>query len=286
MNAQVYAKLKSLPEEERPAYLRSVGYQDQDIPDLLGSLRIVRASVQPKRSESFAEIAARINLEERISQRQAEATKPEEKKEDAFERDILLNRYLMGGSTIYDDASLANPGLRNTEVVRWFREIFKTSHFKAALVIGGPGSGKTWGTLAYMNSLTTCKGGARVEWSDSMFLTAFRLSEMFHNQKKFQDKLDELIQKKYLLIDDLGAEPSGFRGSDFIAYFDYLFSERHKFKRYTFLTSNATKEEVKDVYGERFISRFNETGSFLETTQQDMRRQDAKRVQGVEEQPR
>jgi hypothetical protein len=275
MNPQVYAKLKTLPEPERAGFLLSVGYKPSEIPDLLGSLQLAKATIKPKKTESFAEIAAKLGIHERAKELQAKAKAiVNTVEENLFERDILLNRYLMGGSTIYDEASLANPGLRNTEVIRWYREVFKTSHFKAALVIGGPGSGKTWGTLAYMNSLTTCKGnGSKVEWADSLFLTAFRLSEMFHNQKKFQDKLDELIQKKYLLIDDLGAEPSGFRGSDFIAYFDYLFSERYKFKRYTFLTSNATKEDIKAVYGERFVSRFNETGSFLETTDKDMRRE-------------
>lgn len=273
MNPQVYAKLKSLPEAERPAFLKSIGFPEQEIPDYLASLKIVQVVVQPKKTESFAEIAAKINLQGRVKALQAEAPPVQEEKGDQFERDILLNRYLMGGSTIYDDASLANPGLRNTEVIKWYREIFRLSHKQAALVIGGPGSGKTWGTLAYMNSLTSCRGKVTIEWSDSMFLTAFRLSEMFHNQKKFQADLDELLRKKYLLIDDLGAEPSGFRGSDFIAYFDYLFSERHKFRRFTFLTSNATKEEIKTVYGERFVSRFNETGSFKETTDEDMRRE-------------
>ncbi|MCE3234042.1 MAG: IstB-like binding protein [Vampirovibrio sp.] len=273
MNPHEYMKLKAVPEAERAAYLQSIGFTPDGAADLLASLAASMPKPKEDRTETGAAVLAKHRIPERIAELAAKANAGQDETltdEDKYRRDILLNRYLMGGSSIYDEASLYNPALQETDVLRWL----KAMRPRVALVIGSPGSGKTWGTLAYMNSLTTARGnGSKVEWSDSLFIPAFRLSEMFHNQKKFQSELDEILKKKHLLIDDLGAEPSGFRGSDFIAYFDYLFSERHKFRRCTFLTSNAkTTEEIRSIYGERFASRFSEVGCFYETAQGDLRR--------------
>lgn len=266
MNYQQQAHFKTLPEAEKLSFLRTLkpGLSDTAYQDWINWVEspIQHVEKQEKGTGNLAETLARIDV-----LRQTAKAAPPPEPPDYFARDVLLNQYLMGGSTRFDDASLANPNLIDTEVIHWFKSI----QSKVALIIGGPGAGKTWGTLAWMNSLATARGGNKVEYADAAFITAFRLSEMFHNQKKFQIQLDEILQKRHLLIDDLGAEPSGFRGADFVAYFDYLFSERHRFRRSTFITSNATRETIKSVYGDRFISRFNEVGNFLETTQKDMR---------------
>lgn len=268
MNYQQQAHFKSLPAAEKVSFLRTLkpGLSDAAYQDWINWVEspVQHVEKQQKDTGNIAQTLARID-----ALRQTAKAAPPPEPPDYFARDILLNQYLMNGSTVFDDASLSNPDLKDTEVIHWFKAIQP----KVALVIGGAGAGKTWGTLAWMNSLTTARGTGKVEYADSAFITAFRLSELFHNSKKkdYQAEMDELLKKRHLLIDDLGAEPSGFRGADFIAYFDYLFSERHRFRRSTFITSNATRETIKSVYGDRFISRFNEVGNFIETTGKDMR---------------
>lgn len=277
MNFAQQMQLKSLPQEQKIAYLQSLkqGLTQEQAFDWLKSVEVPVDYAQKKREDidSMAIIMERCELLRRTVK-----SLPPPEPPDHFARDILLNQYLMGGSTSFDEASLHSPKLKRTQVIRDLMALRP----RVALIIGEPGSGKSWGTLAYMNSLSTARGIGKVEYSNSAFVTAFKLSEMVNNQKRFHIQLDELLKTKYLLIDDLGAEPSGFRGSDFIAYFDYLFSERHKFRRSTFITSNATVDDsmdkngvalsgLKSVYGGRFISRFNEIGILIETADNDMR---------------
>jgi len=270
MNFAQQMQLKALPEAEKILYLKSIkpGLSDEQAQDWIESIESPIQHVQQKteKVDKLSDLLVRVDI---LRQNAKPATPPEPP--DYFARDILLNQYLLGGSTEFDEASLHHPRLRETMVIRSLRAVRP----RVALVIGEPGSGKTWGTLAYMNSLAKAKGVCKVEYADAAFVTAFRVSEMFHNSKKFHAELDELLKKKHLLIDDLGAEPAGFRGDDFVAYFDYLFSERHKFRRSTFITSNATIEGIKKMYGSRFTSRFNENGSLIETTEADMRGKNA-----------
>lgn len=272
MNYQQQAHFKTLSEAEKIPFLRTLkpGLSDEAYRDWINWVEspVQHMERKPVEKVSFSQSPEYLERVARTEARLVNAQPtPEPDPVDYFRRDVLVNQYLMKGESVFDEASLYNPNLKVTEVVRWFRAVQP----RTALIVGGAGAGKTWGTLAYMTSKAEARGNCKVEYVNAAFVTAFRLSEMFHNQKKFQAELDELLRKKHLLIDDLGAEPSGFRGSDFIAYFDYLFSERHRFRRSTYLTSNATLENIKNMYGDRFVSRFNDMGEYLETTDGDMR---------------
>jgi hypothetical protein len=219
-----------------------------------------------------------------------EAPEAENDREHAIVRDRLTVQWLMGGkSTIYDNASLHHPGLIETQVIKWLTGDFHLLRHRAGLLLGSCGSGKTWGMVAYGISrmrVDFSMSGA-VKNCSGQFITAYRLSEMLHNQRKFQDQLDELLRKQVLLVDDLGTEPRGYKGEDFQAHFGHLFSERHKSGKITLITSNATvtDTEIKDsagnvlevvpgirtLYGQRFVSRFNEFGAFFESTDPDFR---------------
>lgn len=274
-----YRALRSLPEEKRLDYLKGIGLSGSDASDLLANLVI--PSQKPyeskkhdsgfSRSETFKEILDRQEQLKSIIQPTPEDIQSE--KERMFTRDIMLNQFLLGVSTRFDEASFNNPDIKKTYVTTWFYETFRLSHKQAALLMGDKGTGKTWGMLAYVASVTQTRGSLnKITWADSMFVTAFQISEWFHNSKKCQSYLDDVMKKKHLMIDDLGAEASGYRGSDFIAYFDYLFSERHKFKKNTYITTNANTEQLKALYGERFVSRFNQIGLRCETGGNDLRR--------------
>lgn len=196
----------------------------------------------------------------------------ESEKMSLFERDILTNRFLLGGESIFDEASLHNPRLKKTAIIRWLEEEFNPSWCRNALLLGAPGNGKTWGALAYgktkMDVEILC---GKVQRCNGAFITAYRLSEMIASQRHFQADLDALIRKKVLIVDDLGTEPSGYKAKDFQAHFEYLFSERHRSKRTTIVTSNATPAQIREMYGDRFVSRFNENGLVFESKDPDIR---------------
>ena len=269
---------------EQHAILLQVGMPESKIPDYLEYLNVRKTSGKTEsryngnekltesehwakirqRSEQMAEMA-RLNPPGQVVW-----TPPIEPR--GIQRHILHNQFLMGGSTAFDNASLLYPQLIQTEVIRWLEDKFIPGDRRAALLLGDTGTGKTWGAIAYLNAVSKLYFRDQiVSGSNSAFITAFRLAEMFANQKKFQEALAEIIHKDNLLIDDLGAEPSGYRGADFVAYFDHIFSERHMHKRRTIITSNATKAQIREVYGARFTSRFNDIGAILETRAKDMR---------------
>lgn len=278
LTTERYRKLHSMTREQQAEYLKSEGVPDSVALDLLDNLPAnasVNSSIQTESSgfsdsKEFQEILKR--QESLKTSHLSESIDTQDEQERRFQRDILVNQFLLGGSTRDDEASFNNPNLKKTGALAWFLDIFRHSEKQAALVIGEKGAGKTWAALAYMNSVTRVTGSlSKLTHADAMFVTAFKLAEWFHNSRKWENKLDEVIRKKHLLIDDLGAEPSGFRGSDFIAFFDYLFSERHKFRRHTYITSNATVDQIRELYGDRFVSRFNETGLRYETAGPDLR---------------
>lgn len=69
------------------------------------------------------------------------------------------------------------------------------------------------------------------------------------------DKLKELCNQDYLLIDDIGAEKT----SDFVVEFLYLvINERYENGKRTVLTSNLTLDGFKERYGDRILSRIGE----------------------------
>ncbi len=183
----------------------------------------------------------------------------QERRYSACQLEVLR---LMGQESRLSNANWFSPGLQETAVVRFFKtqELYPVENY---LVIGATGNGKTHGTLAFM-VYQMCKRQKK-----GCFITAYDLALAIH--RKDYDGLDILEAKPYLLIDDLGSEPQGFKGKDFLAHFENLFSTRHRYRRHTYITSNAKLEEIRQVYGERFISRFRESGRVFESTDADMR---------------
>ena len=178
-----------------------------------------------------------------------------------FETDMI--RALLGGETIFDNCSFLHSEFKKTQVVEYLTGSFGQSGKRSLLILGGVGAGKTSGMLAYMVSqMHLAQAGA--------FITAYDLAMMIH--KKDFEGLDRISKRRYLAIDDLGTEPQGFKGKDFLAHFENLFSERHRKMLYTFITCNGKVDDVKENYGERFASRFQQYGEVFETTDGDMRK--------------
>lgn len=269
---QLKQEFEPLPHGERIAFLTTRGYDLQEANDIINWLYSnptpppQKKAAEDRLSETLQKLEARIEL--------AKTNPPDPKQEELslFELDIVHTRHLLGGATLHDDASYHKPGLILTESVKWLRDEFRPSCLPFALILGGTGSGKTFAALAHLNSIATVDIRFGVlQRSNARYVHAYKLAEMVHSLKKHADALDDLARCGVLLIDDLGAEPVGFRGADFIAHLDYLVGERHKFRKRTIITSNTTGEAFKSLYGERIVSRFNQIGLVLETNEPDLR---------------
>ncbi|MCX8095437.1 MAG: hypothetical protein N3D74_04560 [Caldisericia bacterium] len=66
-----------------------------------------------------------------------------------------------------------------------------------------------------------------------------------HSYKIFEEQDESLLNKKILLIDDLGVEVKNEWNKSF---FDYLIDYRYRFKLTTIITSNLSEKKLKDEY--------------------------------------
>lgn len=181
--------------------------------------------------------------------------------------DRSVSTGFMGQSSIFAGVSLWDEKqTRETQVVKFFQTDFSPLKHKNCLVLGGTGSGKTYGVVGYVASVADTAGHVK-------FMNAYKLYEVQRSNlaadREVRDWLDVV---KYLIVDDLGTEPqSGYRNADFVAYFQNLFISRHQNNRFTFITSNSTLKDFTETFGERLVSRFRETGVVFETADSDMR---------------
>lgn len=191
-----------------------------------------------------------------------------------IDRDYEISALLMGLDNRFSQVSLYAENLVQTSVLRYFRDEFPYLDKRNCLVLGGTGSGKTFGVIGYVAQRANLKVYRdQTKSIDAKFITAYKLSELLY--RKDFDKLDKLETVNYLIVDDLGAEPEGYKGKDFIAHFENLFTTRHMFGRATLITSNCKPEDIANQYGERFVSRFRETGDIFVSTDGDLRKRNA-----------
>lgn len=274
-------ELNRLPENEHRNFLYLQGFNDDQITDFLASMkrdRVVLVKSEPKKVVPIAQDPAWQSIQERaeILRRNAVANPPSSLRGDGLtplELDIYHNRYLQEGSTEFDQASMHHPTLKSTQTLQWLRYEFQGGCYRCGVIFGDHGAGKTWSALAWMNSQASYEVKLfNVIQSNMAFVDAYRLSEMVHNAKEWKNTLERLRTVEWLLLDDLGTEPRGFRGDNFIAFLDNLISYRHKFRRCkTLITTNATPEQFKAIYGDRIVSRINDIGIYKEVTDIDYR---------------
>ncbi len=204
----------------------------------------------------------------------APAVSPEQIEEDLNKKQMLHDyevcRVMMGADSIYSQVSFYNPATIDTAVVKYLKEVFPYSGKNGCLLLGGTGSGKTFGAIGYVVQYATVTQPAIGDpFANAAFITAYKLSELL-SRRQFES-LERMEKLKYLIIDDLGTEPEGFKGKDFIAHFENLFISRHQHRKTTIMTSNLTLEQVISAYGDRFVSRLRETGAVFQTSDPDLR---------------
>lgn len=234
---------------------------------------------------SLARIHSKIEAKRQAEQDRWNALTPEQQAEETKQKAIQAESYrlldlqekaarkdreirqvadrLMGGSSIYQGIRLQDDTNKPTQVIQALLMEHPKRLKAGYLIIGGTGSGKTYGAIAFIAEMAGTIN-ARAE-----MVHAYNMARRINARD--WDELQVFERVKFLLIDDLGAEPEGFRGADFHAHFDYLMNERHSHRLTTVITSNMTRKVIIERYGERFISRFRENGQVIETTDPDFR---------------
>jgi DNA replication protein DnaC len=178
-----------------------------------------------------------------------------------IERDHKVSSFMVGVRSIYSEVSFSDPNTKQTDVVNWLTNDFTKSGKKHALLLGTTGRGKTYGAIGYIATISDIGRCAYVK--------AFKLSELL-NARNYQ-ALDHYEKVKHLIVDDLGVSQAGYKGEDFNSWFENMFCTRYEYGLTTIITSNATPEQIKETFGERFVSRFREDGMLYVTNGPDMR---------------
>jgi len=193
--------------------------------------------------------------------------------ESELDRQIRVERQnataLMGEDSRYALVSASSSITKQTETLKYLFQNFHFSGKHNILLLGGTGSGKTYAAVSYVCAADDFKMLSNGDPKNHAFIRAYTLSECI--QRKKWDVLDGLRSKKWLVIDDLGVEGPGYKSGDFLAFFEDMFIERHQNQKRTIMTCNASLEDVKATFGDRFISRLRETGEVFETADPDMR---------------
>lgn len=130
---------------------------------------------------------------------------------------------------------------------------------KGIFVYGNTGVGKTY----FCHSI----GNIKHETVENF---VFLLSEYRDYMLKgfYNDKVKELCNLDYLIIDDIGSEKT----SDFVIEFLYtIINRRYENMKRTVLTTNLQLKEFGDRYGDRVLSRISEMCVLVELTGEDKR---------------
>ena len=172
----------------------------------------------------------------------------------------------------YQHARFDDPTFRHdTGVVRFLEDDFHASGKPVALLSGATGSGKSYGAMAWFVSHVEVRYNliGKAEYVHGAFLTAYDLAEKLY-RKQFKE-LDRLRAVNLLFLDELGTEPGGYKGQDFLAHFENLINTRIESNKRTVLATNYTPEAFKEAYGDRIYSRLFESGMAYQTVDPDFR---------------
>ena len=137
------------------------------------------------------------------------------------------------------------------------------SHPHSLLLQGATGLGKTHMATAIAAELL--RQGFRVEYD-----TAFNLFSAFERNRfgRGENETDKYFDCDLLIVDDLGAEPSGNFNE---AAFYNLLNTRNMYGRPLLITTNLSVKELGERYGARCISRLFGDMECLRFTGRDMR---------------
>lgn len=145
----------------------------------------------------------------------------------------------------------AEDSVKSYEVMRKFCEKFPETKNRNILIMGSPGTGKTYLAACVANELLDKGYGA-------VFVSAFRFNDLclkyhtsFDGSKG--DYLNALTACDLLIIDDLGSE--SLLKNVTLEYLFTVIDERMRKNRHTLITTNLSPASLEARYSERTASR-------------------------------
>lgn len=174
--------------------------------------------------------------------------------------------------TIYQGVSLYEASTKQTQCVKFLLNDYPYLEKPHVLLLGGPGSGKTFAAIGYVASRMKEHATARGSQWDGKFITGRDIHQANGVGFEKTELLKSLRDVKWLIIDDLKTAGEGSVTESYVSLVEDLFCHRHLYGKPTFITSNGTAEAIARTYGERFVSRFRQAGTVQETTENDLRR--------------
>ncbi len=144
---------------------------------------------------------------------------------------------------------------------------------KSVLVCGKNGTGKTHYAIDYLLKkavsvkLTRGKAGylkyktsISGKYTDAIKIVRAVKDNWTTKSYTEQEILDRYITPEYLVVDEIGVQ---FGSATEKQYLTEIINDRYSQQKTTVLVGNLTPKEIKDQYGDRIYSRFQENGKVL-----------------------
>lgn len=146
---------------------------------------------------------------------------------------------------------------------------------KWLVLIGPVGTGKTH--LAVATMIESIRYMLHPKFStSSKMLMDYRTSYQDRTSAKV---IDEFMDADMLVIDDLGKEMVGTdKDKSTLEFMQMILNQRYETNRATVITTNLTKKQIADTYGEAIESRLAELGTYVTVKGADYRKLAAERM--------
>lgn len=205
--------------------------------------------------------------EERAASAKALAPRPDSKPYEPpslLDLDYRNSRKLNAGFD-YVACSVDTPGLVDTSVLDCGRRYLASTTASHLMLLGNVGTGKTY-------TAVSCAARLMGEQGKGLFIKARDLSDYLGFSDEAKAYRRRLVSTPVLVIDDLKLLGEGTVTEALTTWLDDLFDERHRWRRPTIITSNATLGQIKATYKKRFADRFAESGMVFDSQEKSLRR--------------
>jgi len=165
--------------------------------------------------------------------------------------------------------------LKETKAIKWVKEFSVQPREAWCLVLsGGKGTGKSTGAAAWLYDNVPQDASTRTDGAPNLSPRYWWSGTRIARTNGYAKDFEAMIQRKYMIIDDLGVEYLDKNGN-FLQRLDELIDERYSNFKRTIITTNLNVKAFQERYGERVTDRLREGfahgGGFYEIADESMR---------------